>query len=90
MIACHMLRRVPFEGGNEQVEEIAIEGIVAEKICFFLNFLVVIDVLLQVEEILAVIAIVFDKLPGYGIEDVAQYRNMVESRKSSSMTGMGI
>ena len=70
-----MLRRVPFEGGNEQVEEIAIEGIVAEKICFFLNFLVVIDVLLQVEEILAVIAIVFDKLPGYGIEDVAQYRN---------------
>ena len=69
-----MLRRVPFEGRNEQVEEIAIEGIVAEKICFFQNFLVVIDVLLQVEIILAVVLVILDELAGYGIQNVAQYR----------------
>ena len=61
-----------FEGGYQNLEEIAIEGLVAKEIRLFLDFLVVVDVLLQIQIILAVFLVVFDELPGYRVHGIAQ------------------
>ena len=61
-----------FEGGYENLEEIAVEGFIAEDIRLLLDFLIVVDVLLQIQIVLAVLLIVFDKLAGYGIHGILE------------------
>lgn len=49
MVSSHVLRRIPFERRDNDLEEITVKRIVPEEICFFLDFFVVIDILLQVQ-----------------------------------------
>ena len=58
------------ERGHHDIEEVAIQCVVTQEVGLLLNLLIVVDVLLQVEIILAVVTVELDELTGHCVHDI--------------------